>query len=247
MANETVTYSNNASGWTSFWSYQPDYMVGMSSSFFSFNNGDMYEHNTNQTRGNFYGTQYDASVTTIFNQGNTDTKMFKTLELDSNQPWLATTTTDLDNGTIDSSYFDEKEGGWFAYIRRPDDGSYDAREISTQGIGETNFGSSFPVPNTITFAFNIQSSVAVGDKVYRINSGSLELLGTVLVHSQRSITMNNLSSVYALFGDIIVIAKNAQAESFGARGYYMEVKLDNSDTTQVELFAVYSQIFKSYP
>jgi len=247
MANETITYSSGNQGWTSFWSYLPDFMVGINSTFLTMKDGSLYEHNSNATRNDFYGAQYESSVTTVFNQGNTEVKMFKTLELDGNLPWMATTTTDLDNGTIDSSYFDEKEGSWFAYIRRPDDGSYDARAISTQGIGETSFGSSFPVPNTIDFAFNIQSSVAVGDKVYRINNGSLELLGTVLVHSQRSITMNNLSGVSAVMGDMIVIAKNSQAESFGARGYYMEVKLDVTSSSEAELFAVTSQIFKSYP
>lgn len=246
MANETITYSSGAQGWTSFWSYLPDFMVGINSSFFTMKDGSLYEHNSNATRGNFYETQYDSSITTIFNQGNTEVKMFKTLELDGNSPWMATTSTDLDNGTVDSSYFDKKEGSWFAYIRRPDDGSYDARAISTQGIGVT-FGSSFPVPNTITFDFNIQSSVAVGDKVYRINNGSLELLGSVLVHSQRSITMNNLSGVSAVFGDVIVIVKNSQAESYGSRGYHMEVTLTNDSSSEVELFAVTSQIFKSYP
>ena len=85
-----------------------------------------------------------------------------------------------------------------------------------------------------------------GDKVYRNNGGTLELLGEVLSYSDRTITMTNLEPVTAVTGDYIVIAKNAQAESYGARGYYMEVFLENADTTEVELFAVESSIFKSY-
>ena len=90
MAETTLTYSNASNGWTSFWSYVPDMMIGMNSSFFSFKNGSLYEHNTNATRNNFYGVQYNSTITTIFNQGNTETKMFKTLGLDSTNPWTAT-------------------------------------------------------------------------------------------------------------------------------------------------------------
>jgi len=48
-------------------------------------------------------------------------------------------------------------------------------------------------------------------------------------------------------GNFIVFVKNAVAESYGARGYYMEVLLENTSSTAVELFAISSQIFKSYP
>ena len=35
MALETITYSDNADGWTSFWDYYPDWMIGMSNVFYS--------------------------------------------------------------------------------------------------------------------------------------------------------------------------------------------------------------------
>jgi hypothetical protein len=47
--------------------------------------------------------------------------------------------------------------------------------------------------------------------------------------------------------DFAYVIKNAVAESYGARGYYMETTLTNTDTEAVELFAISSQIFKSYP
>ena len=40
--------------------------------------------------------------------------------------------------------------------------------------------------------------------------------------------------------------KNAVAESHGARGYYLEFKLENDSTDQVELFSVGSSVMKSY-
>jgi len=48
-------------------------------------------------------------------------------------------------------------------------------------------------------------------------------------------------------GNFIMFVKNAVAESYGARGYYMQVLLENTSSTAVELFAISSQVFKSYP
>jgi hypothetical protein len=170
--------------------------------------------------------------------------MFKTLGLDSTNPWTATVNTDLNTGTIDSTYFVEKEGDWFAYIRRADDGGYDLRSLSTQGIGETIVAT--PFTSTLAFAFNLPNAVSVGDKVYRNNGGTIELLGEVGSHNRNTIFLSNVTALVPVSGDYIVIAKNAQAESYGARGYYMEVFLENDDTSEVELFAVESSIFKSY-
>ena len=42
-------------------------------------------------------------------------------------------------------------------------------------------------------------------------------------------------------------AQNATAESYGARGYYMNFQLTNYNKNRVELFGVGSSLFKSYP
>jgi hypothetical protein len=48
-------------------------------------------------------------------------------------------------------------------------------------------------------------------------------------------------------GDFIFYFKDVVAESHGARGYFMEFKLENDTRTAVELFAVGSSVMKSYP
>ena len=74
----TITYSIWSKGWTSFWSYAPDWMVGLNSSFYTFKDGSIWKHNTNSTRNNFYGTQYKSTITTIFNDEPSQMKVFKT-------------------------------------------------------------------------------------------------------------------------------------------------------------------------
>ena len=50
------------------------------------------------------------------------------------------------------------------------------------------------------------------------------------------------NSVQALNPDFCKLA-----ESYGARGYYMETLLENDSTSEVELFAIFSEVFKSFP
>ena len=241
MTEQTITYSQLVSGWTSFWSYIPDWMIGMNNSFYSWNNGDLYKHNTNEVRNNFYGSQSYSSISTILNQEPTTVKMFKTLELNSTTPWNTTITTDISLGQMDSSFYRNKEDQWFTYIRRPDDGTYDTRALSTSGVGTLASYATL----VLTFSFSIDSSISQGDKIYVISGGALVLLGTVASHTPTTITLVSLVGPTPVAGNIIVYVKNSSAESHGARGYYMQIDLTNGSTVQEEIFSISSVVFKS--
>jgi len=45
----------------------------------------------------------------------------------------------------------------------------------------------------------------------------------------------------------IMYIKNQQAESNGVLGHYCQFTITNTDTTATELFAVESEVMKSYP
>jgi len=91
FTGETISYSELSNGWTSFWSYTPDWMIGMNSSFYTFKNGDIYQHNSNAVRNRFYfevnptqggnNLNYNSTITTVFNEDPASMKMFKTLML----------------------------------------------------------------------------------------------------------------------------------------------------------------------
>lgn len=241
MAEITVTYDPNSQGWTSFWSYNPDWMIGMNNVFYTWKNGSLYKHDTNATRNRFYGVDYPSTITTIFNEDPLDVKMFKTMAIESNEPWDVDLETDLNTGMIDKTYFLDKEGTWFAYIRR-DPNTIDLQAISTQGIGQVDTYGSL----TINFGFNIGTSISQGDKVYRVTAGALVLIGTVASHTDNSITLVS-AAVTPAPGDMIVYVKDSTAESYGARGYYMQAKLTNNSTAAVEIFNVNVNTFKSNP
>lgn len=241
MAEVTVTYDPISQGWTSFWSFVPDWMIGMNNVFYTWKEGSLYKHDTNATRNRFYDVNYPSTITTIFNQDPLDVKMFKTMAIESNEPWDVDLETDLNTGMIDKTYFLDKEGSWFSYIRR-DPNTIDLQAISTQGIGQVaTYGSL-----TINFNFNIDSSISQGDKVYRVTAGALVLIGAVASHTNTSITLVS-AAVTPAPGDMIVYVKDSTAESYGARGYYMQAKLTNNSTSAVEIFNVNVNTFKSNP
>lgn len=238
---DTLSYYNYANGWTSRWSYVPEWMTHMNSNFYTFKNGNLYIHNLNQNRNNFYGVPGISTLSTIFNVEPTTVKKFKNIFIDSNDPWKATMYTNLDQGFADYDYYDKKEGRWYAYIRRPQ-GDNNAQLLSTQGIGNV-INYTAPV---IYFNVNIQVNLNVGDKVYKVSGSSLVELGTVQSFNQNAILLSSIVATPSV-GDTIVIVKNAVAESFGPRGYYLQVDFENNKNYEVTMFAVGASVFKSFP
>jgi len=235
-------------GWVSRYSFAPDWMIGMNSTLYSFKNGDIFKHDsTGVPRAQFYGVKYPASITTELNESQSDKKLFKTLHLYGSDSWDVTLNTDLMSGGMSKSSFERKEGDWYAYIRRLDSTTItpeDATLISTQGVGVVG---TFASPQ-ITFTTGIdQSAISSGDRVYKItNLGAFVLLGTIDSSTNISITLAGVVASTSP-ADFIVVGKNKVAESFGLRGYYLSVTLTNNSNSEVELFAVESEVFKSYP
>ena len=243
MAIETLSYSKAGSGWNSFHSFIPDLMIGLNSTLYTWKNGDLYKHDDNAVRNNYYGTQYTSTITPILNDNPIDNKIYKTLYLDSNSAWQADMNTDLDdqNGVIETDYYKLKEGAYFAYIRR-DDNTVDLSAMSTQGLGEATYSAL-----VFTFAFDLAASISVGDAIWASSDPfltPLALVGTILSHTSTTITVN-AAAYTPSNGDFVVAVKNSMAESVGARGSYLEVKLTNTDTTSAELFLISAETYES--
>ena len=238
MPLSTITYSDNTSGWTSFWDYYPDWMIGLSNVFYSWKDGSLYEHNKSiDFRCVFYGVQVPSIVKTIFNEDPFTTKMFKSVSLDSTSPWTATLNTDLDSGSIASTEYIEKEGTWFGYARALNSNSNSLNLLSTQGVGSISTVSGA----TATFGFNITTRLGVGDRVYVNNV----FIGTIVSATATTITITG-GVFTGLAGGYVRVEKNSIAESYGLRGYYMNIELSITNSAEVELFSISSSLFKSY-
>jgi hypothetical protein len=252
---KTLTYSENVAGWVSFYSFIPEMMVGMNSYFYTFKNGELYRHNSNENRNTFYGSFTPTSITSVFNPDVAIVKNFKTISIDGDDSWSCNVITDLGTGSIDKDWFELKEGNWFAYIRRNDIGSpvissNDLRMRSVQGVGTvSSVNSTNPAAVVLTFTFNIGTIISVGDTMYNNNAGTVVKVGDIVGTTGNTITVNTTVAGGSIpsANDFMLYIKNSIAESYGASGYYMQFEITNDSQARTEIFSISSSIFKSYP
>tara|TARA_R100000655_G_scaffold77184_2_gene116241 strand:+ start:7011 stop:7829 length:819 start_codon:yes stop_codon:yes gene_type:complete len=268
--NYTLTYSESSKGFPSFYSYYPDWMIGMNQFFYTFNGGNLWRHNTNPTYNSFYGNVNESTLTTVFNEMPLENKIFKTLNLESDESWDATLVSDLQNtGVIDYRWFEKKEAAWFAFVRNDgptgantDESQWELRSLN--GIGRSVSVGGPPATYVIDFdlSIDIGSIISVGDDLYfavppfdtPVFAGTVTLISIDKVNGQNSIVIDGtavgatnpipIQDAYFLF------IKNPIAESHGILGHYCEVKLTLpviKASNPTELFAIESEVMKSFP
>jgi len=269
MAEYTLTYSESVQGFPSFYSYIPDMMIGMNNYFYSFKNGNLWRHNTNANRNSYYGLAAESSpssITSVFNESPLENKIFKTINLESDDAWSVTLNTDLQtNGYIDPQWFEKKEAAWFAFVRATNttpapDAEYLLRSVG--GIADCTAVSGSGGPSAIVdFALTVPigSIVSVGDYFYfgvsptyapqwggtirEVNIDLKNNINNIKVDNAPIVGVNPLPAApfYCMY------VKNSIAESHGMLGHYCEFTLTNDSVTATELFAVESQVMKSFP
>ena len=152
----TVSFSEDSKGWSSFKSWLQQTGVSINNKYFTFASGELYQHHDNETRNNFYGSQYTSTLCALFNDMPSSVKNFSSLSYEGSQSkidvnltdgeyynniaqtgWFAESIiTDLETGQIPE--FKEKEGKWFNFIRGNkvnNLANLDVKQFSTQGIG----------------------------------------------------------------------------------------------------------------
>ena len=142
-------------------------MIGMNNYLYTFKAGNLYKHNTNELRNNYYGIQYNSQITGVINNNPLENKIFKTINLESDSAWDVNLQTDLQNeGYIDYRWFKKKEGAYFANIRKNNQIPAAADEYalrSANGIGKTSAWST--QSNILTLNFSVNPLVSIGDIV----------------------------------------------------------------------------------
>ena len=331
--NYTLTYSESTQGFPSFYSYHPDMMIGMNNYLYSFKGGDLYRHNTNETRNNYYGVQFNSQMKSVINESPLENKIFKTISLESDSAWSGTFISDQQTtGEISAAWFVKKEGAWYAFMRNTGATPAGADEYplrSLNGISSSTSVNS-AAPTAVEVNFNVNTSIgsilSIGDTLYFISSpiGTNSTSGTTLTDATKNFTtlgvqpgdtvintsvVPNTSTTVSVVGtttltlntnifptigqsysipvganstptlcgtvtainidlpagtnqivvntsagaiptgqtDYFMFIKNQIAESHGILGHYCEFTLTNTDTTATELFAVETEVMKSFP
>ena len=159
----TLSFDESINGWVSFKSFIPEQGVSLNNQYFTFKNGDLYLHHYSRVnRNKFYGTDYDSSITLLFNDIPSMIKEFSTLNYEGTQSRVIEFTnesgyddgeyynvaaktgwyvdyinTDQQEGSI--SEFIDKEGKWFNNIKgattaytNANDGSTSSNNLDTK-------------------------------------------------------------------------------------------------------------------
>lgn len=82
----TLAFDEVMNQWESFYSYHPEWLGVLNTLLLSFKNGGLWRHNST-TYCNFYGTQYDAYIEAVFNNGGNLKKTWISLTEFANTVW----------------------------------------------------------------------------------------------------------------------------------------------------------------
>ena len=109
---QTLSFSEQAKGWVSFKSFFPECGVSINNEYYTWRNGDMYQHHLNDTRNFFYGNQYKSTIDILFNDAPEIVKSFTTLNYEGSQARISQFTTV--SGYNDNEYFNlTPKDGWY--------------------------------------------------------------------------------------------------------------------------------------
>lgn len=262
MNDYTLTYSEGVQGFPSFYSYLPDWMIGMNNYFYTFKGGNLYRHNVNETRNNFYGQQYQSKITSVFNDGPLENKLFKTINLEGDDNWGLTMYSDIqDGGFIQSDWFEKKENVWYGFVRNSGSVPAGIDEYALRSLNGIGVSTSVANGTTISFdlSYKIKNILSVGDMIYFAEApnynlpklgGQVTEINVDLLNGINNIviddTVAGAQPISAQDGFFFFI-KNSVAESHGILGHYSVFNITNTNTNKINLFAVESEIMKSYP
>ena len=171
-------------------------------------------------------------------------------------------------GKITTSEFELKEATWYGYLRNNNtdpnsaipSSQYGLRSIkgigipvNPSGVGPPPFGVNGADTANCTIEFPastpISSSISIGDFLYQTGIIgqviAIDLATNVITINNDTVAITTLNT--AVDNEFTYYVQNSAAESHGLLGHYMEVTLTNNSGIAQELFAVESDIMKSYP
>lgn len=261
MANYTLTYDEGVQGFPSFYSYAPDWMIGMNNYFYTFKGGNLYRHNVNESRNTFYGVQYTSQVKSVFNDMPLENKLFKTINLEGDDTWSATLATDIqDSGFIRAPWFEKKEQVYYAFVRNSGTVPAAPSEYALRSLNGIGRSSSVVGGTQIFFdlSIKINNIMSIGDMLYFALppytlpqlAGQIVSINVDLINGVNNVVIDTTipgTIPISIQDAFFLYIKNAVAESHGVLGHYCVFDIENTNTNKINLFAVESEVMKSYP
>ena len=236
----TWLYSDESKGWVTKQSFNPEDITRLNGGLYSCSAGEIYSHNSSTHYNTFYNVHTPSSFSFNMNIEPGTRKVFRTLSTEGTDAWSASIVTDQQNGHIESSEWQLKEGVRYAYIRGDVDKTNQNIDTATQSVQGIGVVSSISGNNVLTGSA-IPSIINIGDRVFKLDK---TFIGNITNVTSNTI---ELDSVVGLSnGDFIFSTKPQSIETSGLLGYYMNVTLTLDKNTRSELYQVNSEVSKSF-
>ena len=219
-------------GFTTFYTYKPDFMIHANNELYAWKNGVMHKMNATTNYNQFFDTQYNSKIKFFVNTEFSIEKVFKAMGLESTHAWLVNIATKLTSRTIPKASFTKIEDYWYSEIMGNTNGE----------TGKSNvfgLGSYAIVSNTITVA-NVPNSLCIGD--YIISSTLVFPENKIIDVQDNVITLEDTLDTAVSF---LMYKKNQNIDGSSIRGDILEVEMISDETDLIELRAVNTEVAKS--
>lgn len=248
----TVAYDTEDKVWNTRYSYFPERIASLDDTLYTFKSGTMYVHDDTANRSTYYGTAYGSLVEVISNSNPSMVKAYESLSLEGTDAWAAAISNTDQSTSILAADFSEREREWFAYVPRDTSANTGTSTItSLSGSSEVfvlgNVATGGVSGSTITFTTPVGDvAFPIGGTLYKVSGATLVTLGLTVtaISGDKQITASG-SVTGVNNGDTIVVLANAGIEGDQLRDYYARIQLTNSDTSEIELYAVNAVYAKS--
>ena len=248
----TVSYDVSENVWNTFYSYRPESIVSVDDTLFTFFAGIMYKHSDTANRATYYGNPYNSVVEVISNQNPSMVKSYEAISLEGTNAWAAEVSNTDQSTSILAADFSQRERNWYAYVPRDSSANTGTATITAlSGSSEVfvlgNVATGGVSGSTITFTTPVGDvPFPMGGSLYKVSGATLVSLSLTVssISGDKQITASG-SVTGVNNGDTIVVIGNGAIEGDQIRDYYAKIKLTNSSTSQVELYAVNMVFAKS--
>ena len=246
----TAGYDASSNVWTTLYSFDPENIISIDSLLYTFKAGAMWKHSTDANRNTYYGTAYNSIVEIISAANASMIKTFESISLEGTNAWTTLITNTDQSANILEATYDKRERNWYASIPRDDSANTGGSTITALSGSSEVFalGAVSNVTGTdITFSSDISYiTFPMGAALYKITGTTLVSISNTISSVPTGNKITCASTVAGLAnGDEVVALGVGSVEGDQIRDYYVKIKLTNSSTTEIELYAINTVYAKS--